>query len=75
MADLQRNLDDPAVRPGYLLVCSEWLHQRQTLLQAERSAWQILPSTVGQISRLEVSLCTSSPSFIAPLLHSTFNSF
>lgn len=56
MAEMQCGLATPALRPGYLKVCSQWLQEREALLQAERSAWQILPPTVGQVSRIEVKL-------------------
>ena len=54
VTETHRGLTTPALRPGYLKVCSNWLQDRESLLQVERSAWQILPPTVGQASRIEV---------------------
>lgn len=54
MAQMQPGLTNPALRPDYLKVCIQWLQQKESLLQAERSAWQALPPSLHQAARTEV---------------------
>ena len=56
VAKMQQDLTSQPLSPADLNVCSRWLQERKSLLHAERCAWQVLPSTLDQASRIEVNV-------------------